>query len=104
MTEQPKSLDLQFPVDANVHVINGTDIYKNNKWWCAVLKVNMFGHDKVMVYLWQYKEDKKNVGGQWVGAGTYRWRVQQKMGINFEQNWADIKKAVDQYLLEIRTA
>lgn len=104
MSEPQPSLDLKYPVDDNVHVISGTEIYKNNKWWCAVLKVNMFGHDKIIVYLWQYKENRKNEGGKWVGTGTYRWRVQQKMGINFEKNWNDIKVAVDKYLVELRTA
>lgn len=99
-TQEPEP----YPVDDTFKIIKGTDIYKTQKWWCAVLLVNAFGHDKVMVYLWQWKEKKRNQGGQWVGTGEFSWRVQQKMGINFEDNWTDIKKAVDQYLIERRTA
>lgn len=98
---QNQSQPEPYPVDETLKVLKGTDIYKTQKWWCAVLLVNAFGHDKVMVYLWQWKEDRTRDGQ---GKGMFRWRVQQKMGINFEQNWNDIKKVVDQYLLERRTA
>ena len=104
MSEVPQVPKEPYPVDDVIKVIKGTDIYKTNKWWCAVLLVNSFGHDKVLVYLWQYKEKKRNENGQWVGTGQHQWRLQQKMGINFENNWEDIKKAVDQYLKERKTA
>jgi len=104
MSEVPQVPKEPYPVDDAFKVIDGTDIYKTQKWWCAVLLVNAFGHDKIMVYLWQYKEKKRNEGGQWVGTGQFNWKVQQKMGINFEKNWDDTKKAVDKYMLRLRTA
>jgi hypothetical protein len=91
----------QYPVDENLKVIEGTNIYKNKKWWCAVLLVEAFGHKKVMVYLWQYKEKKVNQGGTWVGNGTFTWKIQQKMGINFQSNWNDEKVAIDKYMAMI---
>jgi hypothetical protein len=70
-----------------------------------VLYVNAFGHNKIIVYLWQYKEKKRRVadeneqsGFKWVGTGEFSWRVQQKMGVNFEQNWNDMKVAIDKYM------
>lgn len=98
------AIEEPYPVDDAFKVIDGTNIYKTKKWWCAVLLVNAFGHDKIMVYLWQWKENRQLKDGHWVATGSFRWRVQQKMGINFEKNWNDIKVAVDKYLTKIRTA
>jgi hypothetical protein len=91
------------PVDETIKVIEYETIYRNKKWWCAVALVNAFGHDKVMVYLWQYKEKKRNEGGNWVGTGNFSWRVQQKMGINFQENWEHQKAAIDKYMARIRS-
>jgi hypothetical protein len=102
MTEKPNEKE-PLPVDESLKVIDYDTIYKTNKWWSAVALVNAFGHDKVMVYLWQYKEKKRNQGGQWVGTGVFAWKVQQKMGINFEQNWEDTKKSVDKFMQRKRT-
>ena len=106
-TEQPTQpaqnpFDI-YPVDESIKILKATDIYKNNKWWCVVLLVEAFGHEKVMVYMWQNKEKKRNEGGVWVGTGNFQWKIQQKMGINFQQNWDDIKRVVDQYMKEKRS-
>lgn len=90
------------PVDETLQVKDYDTIYKTKKWWCAVAFVNAFGHDKVMVYLWQWKETKKLEAGKWVGSGQFKWRVQQKMGINFEENWESIKKSVDRFMLMMK--
>jgi len=93
MTEQPKQEQKeQLPVDEAIQVIDYRTIYKTPKWWCAVLLGNMFGHDKIMVYLWQWND---KMGG---------WKRKQKMGINFEKDWENIKKAVDEFMPRIRTA
>jgi hypothetical protein len=93
----------KLPVDENLNVMEYTTIYRTNKWWCVVAFVNAWGHDKVMVYLWQWKEKKKLEAGEWIGSGQFSWRVQQKMGINFENNWEAIKKAVDSYMPRMRS-
>lgn len=91
MTEQPTIEKEQLPVDEAISVIDYHTIYKTPKWWCVVLLGNMFGHDKIMVYLWQWN-DKTN-----------GWKRKQKMGINFEKDWENIKKAVDEFMPRIRT-
>jgi hypothetical protein len=90
-----------YPVDEAIKVLKGKDVYKNKKWWCAVLLVEAFEHKKVMVYMWQNKEKKRNEGGQWIGTGVFGWKIQQKMGINFQQNWNDIKIIVDEFMKEV---
>jgi len=87
MSQQEEKL----PVHETVNVMDYTTIYKNTKWWCAVVFANMFGHDKVMVYLWQWS------------TKDGKWKRKQKFGINFEQNWNDMKAAIDKYMGMMRT-
>jgi len=74
----------KLPTNETIKVIEYTTIYKNNKWWCAVVLANMFGHNKIMVYLWQ------NRNGQ--------WRRKHKFGINFEKDWVSIRTAIEKYM------
>ena len=78
----------KLPVHDTIKVIDYQTIYKTSKWWCAVVLANMFGHDKVLIYLWQ------NRNGQ--------WKRKQKFTINFEHDWQLIKQAVDNFLLRVR--
>jgi hypothetical protein len=84
MTEQPQEEKL--PVDETIQVKDYRTIYKTAKWWCVVLLGNMFGHDKIMVYQWQWNESQG------------KWKRKQKFGINFEKDWIAIKAAVDEFL------
>jgi hypothetical protein len=101
MTEQNKVEKEPLPVDETLQVKDYDTIYKTKKWWCAVALVNAFGHDKVMVYLWQWKESKKQEGGTWVGTGNFKWKVQQKMGINFAANWEMERASIDKFMAKI---
>lgn len=76
----------KLPVDETVKVLDYKLIYKTPKWWCAVVLANMYGHDKIMVYLWNSKD------------GGRTWKRKQKFGINFVKNWDDIKAAVDGFI------
>jgi hypothetical protein len=97
LTEQVKQEE-KYPVDETIQVIEGTTIYKNNKWWFAVLLANSFGHNKVMVYQWQYVEKKRNENGQWVGTGEFHWKRKQKIGFNFTKDWDKAKLVIDEYM------
>lgn len=88
---EPQKQQEPLPVDESIKVIDYTTIYKTAKWWNVVLLGNMFGHDKIMVYLWQM--DPK----------TGKWKRKQKMGINFEKDWESTKKAVDSYMPRIKS-
>jgi len=76
----------KLPVDDSIQVIDYVDIYKNNKWWCAVLLGNMFGHNKIMVYLWQWNDKTQN------------WKRKQKFGINFVKDWEKMKPVIEDYI------
>ena len=90
-----------FPVDESIKVIKGTTIYKNKKWWFAVLLANSFGHNKVMIYQWQWSEKKtRNQSGTFVGTGEFYWKRKQKIGFNFSKDWDSAKPIIDQYMKE----
>ena len=88
MSEQPQQEML--PVDEAIKVIEYTTIYKTNKWWEAVVLGNMFGHDKIMIFLWQWNDK------------TGKWKRKQKMGVNFEKDWEALKSAIEKYLPRIK--
>lgn len=90
MAETQENKQEPLPFDETINLIDHRTIYKTEKWWCEVVLGNMFGHDKIMVYLWQRKDN-----GQ--------WKRKQKMGINFSKDWENIKKAVDEFMPRIRT-
>jgi hypothetical protein len=77
------------PVHESVNVKDYITIYKTPKWWKAVALVNMFGHDKILIYLWRW-DDKK--GG---------WKRKQKMGFNNEKDWEDTKSAIEGFMPKI---
>jgi len=77
------------PVHETVKVLEYTTIYKTQKWWKAVALVNMFGHDKIVTYLWRM-DDK-----------TGRWRRKQKMGINNEDEWTKVMQAHEKYMSKL---
>ena len=77
-----------YPVDESVSIIKATTIYKNKKWWCAVILANMFGHNKVLIYQWQFNEQ------------SGRWKRKQKMSINFAKDWDSMKPVIEEYVKE----
>jgi len=85
MSEEEK-----LPVDDNISIIDHTTIYHTTKWWCEVVLGNMYGHDKIMVYQWQFVQSKN------------RWIRKQKFTVNFEKDWILVKDAVEKYLPKIK--
>lgn len=97
-----------YPIHEAIHVIKGETVYKSKKWWKAVLLVNSFGHNKVMIYLWQYVEVKKRVadpsaqgGFKWVGTGTFKWKRQQHMGFTNPDDYNKSTEIADRYMGEL---
>jgi hypothetical protein len=79
-TEEP------FPSDPSISIIEGKTIYKNKKWWFAVLLVNSFGHNKVSIYQWQFNEAQG------------KWKRKQKITFNFAKDWDMSKPIVDDFM------
>lgn len=83
MTEEP------LPVNAFVHVIKYENVYKTEKWWCAVVEANVGGHNKVLYYLWN--KDPK----------THKWKRKHKASINSTQNWEKMRSIIDRFVTEL---
>lgn len=74
----------EFPVSEKLRVIEGTTLYKTDKWWSAVLVVESFGRKQVNLYLWNKAGDK--------------WKRRQKFLVPGKEEWTKIKEAVEKYL------
>ena len=102
MSSSPIQDNEPFPVDSNVAVIKGKTIYKNKKWWFAVLLVNSFGHNKISHYQWQWTEIKRKdpSTGNWVPSGQFKWKRKQKITYNFVKNWEDAEAVTNEFIKE----
>lgn len=78
----------QPPVNEYIHVIAWKDIYKTDKWWCAVIKANVAGHGRVLYYLWQKDRHGK-------------WKRKHKASINSSKNWDAMKSIIEKYVIEL---
>jgi len=76
----------KIPVDESLQVMSYKTIYKTKKWWCAVVLVNAFGHNQILIYQWIWND---KVG---------KWKRKQKFSINYDNNWTAIKSAIEEYL------
>lgn len=75
---------VEFPVHEKVKVLDGVTIFKTEKWWMAVLKVDSFGKTSVNVYLWVKRGD--------------RWKRQQKLTIRGKEQWNLIRETVEKLI------
>jgi len=79
----------KFPVSEQLKIIEGTTVYKTDKWWSAVLVVESFGRKQIAVYLWNKKGDE--------------WKRRQKFLVPSKDGWTKIKEAVEKYLEQNRS-
>ena len=84
MAEEKKEEKEEFPVHEAVKVLAGETIYKTEKWWMAVLKIESFGRTNVAVYLWVKRKGE--------------WKRQQKLTIGDIETWGKIKETVDKMI------
>ena len=78
----------KFPVSESLKVIQGTTIYKTEKWWLAVVLLDSFGRKQIATYLWN------NKGGV--------WKRRQKFVITNNTMWQQISEAVAKFLPELK--
>ena len=78
----------KLPVHEMIKVIEYTTIYKNAKWWCAVVfGEQTFGektYKKVLIYLWRMVDGK--------------WKRKGKFTVNFKKNWDDMRPVINDYV------
>lgn len=89
-----------YPVDPTIKVLKGKTLFKNNKWWEAVLYVETNfdnkTYRKIIWYRWQWKmvrpKDKEPY---------QKWTRREHKNINFFKNWLDAKAIIDEYSKEL---
>jgi len=78
----------KFPVSETLKIIEGTNLYKTDKWWSAVVLVESFGRKEVAVYLWNRKGDQ--------------WKRRQKFVIKDKDHWMRIKEIIEKLIPNLR--
>ncbi len=74
----------KFPVSETLKVIEGLNLYKTEKWWCAAVLMEAFGKKQIGVYLWNKKADQ--------------WKRRQKFIIHNKDEWVRIKEKVEKLI------
>jgi len=77
----------KFPVSESLKIVQGTTIYKTDKWWAAVTLVESFGRKQIATYLWNKKDNQ--------------WKRRQKFVIRKKDEWLQIKEAIEKLLPQL---
>lgn len=72
------------PLSSVYKVIDSVTIFKNKKWWEAVVVVESFGRRSIAVYLWVKKGDV--------------WKRKHKFQLRSLQDWEKVKGAIDKLI------
>jgi len=92
-----------YPVHETVKVLKAKTLFKNAKWWEAVLLVetqfgeNARAYKKITWYRWSWGTVKPRDGG----APFNKWVRKEHKNINFKKNWGDAKITIDEYSTEL---
>ncbi|TET19799.1 hypothetical protein E3J74_04850 [Candidatus Bathyarchaeota archaeon] len=77
----------KFPVSESITVLQGSNLYKTDKWWAAVLLVQSFGKKQIATYLWNKKGDE--------------WKRRQKFVIRDKGQWLQMKEEIEKLLPQL---
>lgn len=69
------------PLSSVYKVIDSVTIFKNKKWWEAVVVADSFGRRSIVVYLWVKKGEV--------------WKRKHKFQMRSVQDWEKVKSAID---------
>jgi hypothetical protein len=76
-TPQPE----QLPLSNFYKVIDQVTIFRNEKWWEAIVIIESFGRRSIAMYLWTKRGDQ--------------WKRKHKFQIRNKEEWEKVKGAVD---------
>ena len=76
------SSDEKLPISEFYTVIDYVTIFKNAKWWEAIVLYESFGKRSIGFYLWEKKKEA--------------WKRKNKFSFKTLEDWNKLKKAVDQ--------
>ena len=89
-----------YPVHEGVKVLKARTLFRNKKWWEAVLLVETsFGQNtykKITWYRWSWGTVKPREGQPF-----QKWIRKEHKNINFLKNWNDAKLVLDEFVKEL---
>lgn len=71
----------QLPLSSFYRVIDSVTIFRNDKWWEAIVIIESFGRRSIAMYLWTKRGDQ--------------WKRKHKFQLRNMQEWEKVKGAVD---------
>ncbi len=71
----------QLPLSSFYKVIDQVTIFRNEKWWEAIVIIESFGRRSIAMYLWTKRGDQ--------------WKRKHKFQIRNKEEWEKVKGAVD---------
>jgi hypothetical protein len=72
----------KIPISDFYKVVDSITIFKNKKWWEAVVIFESLGRQQIGLYLWQKREDK--------------WKRKHKFNVRNLDEWNKLKNAIEQ--------
>ena len=79
-TTHPEQTE-QLPLSNFYKVIDSVTIFRNEKWWEAIVIIESFGRRSIAMYLWTKRGDQ--------------WKRKHKFQIRNKEEWEKVKGAVD---------
>ncbi len=79
MTEQTEE---KLPISDFYKVVDHVTIFKNKKWWEAIVVFESAGKRAIGMYMWQKREDK--------------WKRKHKFNVRNLEEWNKLKAAIEQ--------
>jgi hypothetical protein len=72
----------KLPISDFYKVVESVTIFKNQKWWEAIVLFESYGKRSIGMYLWQKREDV--------------WKRKHKFNVRNLEEWNKLKNAVEQ--------
>jgi hypothetical protein len=79
VTEQTEE---KLPISDFYKVVDYVTIFKNKKWWEAIVVFESAGKRAIGMYMWQKREDK--------------WKRKHKFNVRNLEEWNKLKAAIEQ--------
>ena len=72
----------KLPISDFYKVVDSVTIFRNQKWWEAIVVFESYGKRSIGMYLWQKREDI--------------WKRKHKFNVRNLEEWNKLKNAVEQ--------
>lgn len=72
----------KLPISDFYKVVDSVTIFKNQKWWEAIVIFESYGKRSIGMYLWQKRQDV--------------WKRKHKFNVRNLEEWNKLKNAVEQ--------